>query len=535
MAVWTFQRQLASISAHLYAVTDHGTTIAMFSDSSVNLEIWRSTDGGNTWAQKLATGTTGGSMGEVVYAGVVAGNKTWYALGTYPGISYVSSDDGQTWSQYFDVIAGGGMSASAFDSNGTCIAAQNNGAHIEATVNGTHPYTIFNTPAPWVLAIAGGMLWDGTQFVALSTDSGGPAHYSIYTAPTGFTIGTGPVWTQAGTGTANQFQKGSGSAQMGALAYVPGIGYAAICQAPDITISSTPGGLASSALQSMTMDTSSTGTMLCGGGGVLFWGNVAQHVWRSTDGTHWFQDTLSQAFSGTERPSAVIYDSVNASYMLFGTQGSIYNAFALTTVPNLSSGTYTQAAGSAALTASHLTTGPLTYQSSTTVPAGNVINTTTLAGTPEPYGTAIGLIISTGAPAPPSGPGSTPSSPGVAPVSRPKVRQLPTSVPQFPDQATNRLAQDVQTVIDEMRRMQQLLAGGTAGQMLTKSDSGDYDGGWGPAGSGPAGAQGPPGPQGAPGPAGAAGMNGGAGAQGPPGPAGPTSPTWSRVFALMGA
>jgi len=124
-------------------------------------------------------------------------------------------------------------------------------------------------------------------------------------------------------------------------------------------------------------------------------------------------------------------------------------------------------------------------------------------------------------------------------MARAQTRQtLALSVPQFTDEPTARLAAVVQALLEEARRVQQLLAGGTAGQVLVKADSGDYDGGWSTGGTGPEGPAGPPGdpgPRGDPGPTGDTGAPGDAGAEGPAGPPGPTSPTWGRVFAMMGA
>lgn len=117
-------------------------------------------------------------------------------------------------------------------------------------------------------------------------------------------------------------------------------------------------------------------------------------------------------------------------------------------------------------------------------------------------------------------------------------QSLALSVPQFKDEPTNRLAQVVQALLSEAQRVQQLLAGGTAKEVLTKSSTADYDGTWGPAGGGTPGPPGPVGPQGqtgAQGQQGAPGSNGAPGPVGPVGPPGPTSQSWARIFATMGA
>lgn len=65
-------------------------------------------------------------------------------------------------------------------------------------------------------------------------------------------------------------------------------------------------------------------------------------------------------------------------------------------------------------------------------------------------------------------------------MARSVTRQsLATPIPQFPeDERLARLAAVVQALLEELHRIQQLLAGGTAGQLLTKSAAADYAGAW---------------------------------------------------------
>jgi hypothetical protein len=63
----------------------------------------------------------------------------------------------------------------------------------------------------------------------------------------------------------------------------------------------------------------------------------------------------------------------------------------------------TQSAASTAITTAGLVVGTVTQQSSTTVPAGNVISQDPVGGTSVEEGTAVSLIVSTGAPAAASG------------------------------------------------------------------------------------------------------------------------------------
>ena len=65
-------------------------------------------------------------------------------------------------------------------------------------------------------------------------------------------------------------------------------------------------------------------------------------------------------------------------------------------------------------------------------------------------------------------------------MARSAIRQsLALAIPQFPeDERLARFASVVQALLDEVRRIQQLLAGGTVGQLLTKEAAADYQGAW---------------------------------------------------------
>src|SRR5204863_7081177 len=60
----------------------------------------------------------------------------------------------------------------------------------------------------------------------------------------------------------------------------------------------------------------------------------------------------------------------------------------------------TQAAATSAITSAGLTAGTVTMQSSTTVASGNVISESPAAGTSVAKGSAVNLVVSSGAPAP---------------------------------------------------------------------------------------------------------------------------------------
>jgi Protein of unknown function (DUF2612)/PASTA domain len=399
MSLWTFQRLLAPEHVFIDAAADHGTIIALYFNYTTNGDVWRSTDGGVTWTL-VATIFSGGSMGQVLYAGLIGGNKTWFILGHYAGHSSISTDDGQTWSSATDALSGGGVGAGASDASGTVIGAQNNGPNVECSVNASG-LAAFATPAAWAVALRQSMLWDGTHFVAIEADSG-PSNWGVWTAPSGFTIGAGPSWTLAATGTTNKWTQVS---QPGLLAYVPSIGYAAAIQTsgppsfiPQIVIASSPAGLVSATPQQMTMDSDSPGEAFAGAGIYLFWGNQAGNTYRSSDGTHWFLDTLSQAFQSGEEPGYYVYDSVHSTYILFGSEStstgsSIYTSVGNVTVPNVVGDT--QSAATTAITGAGLVLGAISSGYSS-LAAGLVAAQVPAAGTLVPVGSSVGITISLG-------------------------------------------------------------------------------------------------------------------------------------------
>lgn len=324
MSNWTFQQNLLPTSGVynncIDCVTDHGTTVASFFASTLlKNELWRSTNGGTSWT-KVASLNTGGAMGKILYGGVIAGNQTWYALGTIAGTSYKSTNDGVTWVTTTDALPGGGVSSGAFDGSLTCIGAQNNGANIECTVNGS-ALTIHATPADWAVE-TGAMLWDGSQFVVLAHHVSGSTLYTAFTAPSGFSAAVGPSWTEIISNSSNTWLTPNNGVS-GLFCFVPGLGYAVAVSPSKLALSSTVAGLGTVTPTSPPVDGSAF-ISLFGAGGLLFWSNSFPKTYRSADGTTWVNDTFSQALAGSEKVHAVIYDQTNLSMILITSAANVF-------------------------------------------------------------------------------------------------------------------------------------------------------------------------------------------------------------------
>lgn len=68
-------------------------------------------------------------------------------------------------------------------------------------------------------------------------------------------------------------------------------------------------------------------------------------------------------------------------------------------------------------------------------------------------------------------------------LSQPDIQWGSEQLPPGAKEKLNRLTQSVRALITEMQRVQQLLAGGTTGQVLEKTGTADYQGAWANAGS----------------------------------------------------
>lgn len=330
VSIWTFQSKLLPNGRTIDMVSDHGTTIAAFFNSNTaELDIWRSTNGGVTWTAVATNLVFSPSTSGLVYAG----SNRWFFLGASTGVSCVSTNDGLTWSTFSDSSTGSGGNGVATDGAGTIVGVIVNANKVEATVNGNSPFSQFTTPTTnWVGSIPGGIIYDGTQFVVISQQPS-PAGQAVYTAPTGFSIVSGPTFTQQGVSLSGAYfvQQPFGANPL--FTFVPGIGYVACVTSstyPRYVVASTPGLLTTNTPTNFT----SEGTVGAGGGinyvksaaGVLFVSTRTANIWRSFDGSTWQQDSLSQAFGSGESAGAYAFDSVNGNLIAMGDFSSVFTA-----------------------------------------------------------------------------------------------------------------------------------------------------------------------------------------------------------------
>ena len=211
-----------SIEAAVAAAT--GTILAVNVDTSTNaIYICRSTDGGATW-DTITTSMSWSGVTQLVWGG----GTTWFLGST---VFYYSTDDGLTWTRIFSNTFSRQPIGSAYDGVSTVVfLPANTGAggqcmsnYQTTTVPADAGWALSNLPSEWTLGGPGygTLIWDGTQFVALATVTGGD--FAVYTAPSGFGAG-GPVWTQVVAPVSITVIRPDSGAN-GCLAYTPGLGY----------------------------------------------------------------------------------------------------------------------------------------------------------------------------------------------------------------------------------------------------------------------------------------------------------------------
>lgn len=104
--------QPAGVPALTFVAHDHGTWIA--GGGTIGL-VWRSTDGGATWAS-VSIGTTSAIFADATFT---SGTGRWLVCGTL-GEIWSSTDDGLTWALAFD---SGADSWTGIDADGSVVVA----------------------------------------------------------------------------------------------------------------------------------------------------------------------------------------------------------------------------------------------------------------------------------------------------------------------------------------------------------------------------------------------------------------------------
>jgi hypothetical protein len=422
---FTYQTQLepGGIPGNTFesiAVSPSGTTLVASVDTGTgDYYFFRSTDGGNTWNTPASSGIFSAGYISLLW---VSGT-TWICT-AYPGLGvWYSTDDGITWARTSTGTISVQSSSGATDGAGTSIFLGVTSAILEWNVG--NPSGTWNngaTPSGWNNpANYGCLIWDGTQFVALATDS--PSlNYTLYTAPSGFIQSAGPVWTVADTAATSAC--GTAVGDYSNLCYLPGVGYAvpfhgsAGSPSAGIRVSATLAGLLTAAIVDPLTVTSNAyaggvwalnDIFLTGVNGLAFGTTV--NIADSTDGVSWDIDATNfpQNDGGhAETLALAAYDATNNSYIIVGGLGSVSTSAGLAppTVPAITGETVPIA--TVQILTDGFTVGVISYQSNPTIPAGNIIAQSPAPGSIATPGTAINLAVSTG-PAPPfAGPNIVP-------------------------------------------------------------------------------------------------------------------------------
>lgn len=303
-------------------VSDHGTTIAAFNnlDATPQTYIYRSTNGGVTWSLQ-EQGSAGGTppLGVVLYVGNLSGNKTWIVGVDAQGI-YKSTDDGQTWA--FTPVSFFRSSCGASDGNGYCVFSEANNGGLYASINGATP-TAYSGPFFDTYSI----IWDGTQFVAIARDSAG--RYRTFTAPTGWTVGAGPVWTEGGTSLAAGFLWGAGwQTSCMALCYASGIGYMAnsglnTTPYPTTVVGSSIIGMAGATPIVVENVTAASINALCplGPNLIVAGDSTGAKPLEYTAAGGWVSNSGFTFHTAGSSVAAAVFDSVNGNYILLSHGG----------------------------------------------------------------------------------------------------------------------------------------------------------------------------------------------------------------------
>lgn len=240
MINFTFRTSLSvSLTCDIDVNPATGTVCLFVRNFSGGNSVYRSTDGGQTFTDVLDTGFTAQTLERILFSNgswfITPGNDRWWK----------SLDDGATWTTapngplYSNNVYG---AASDGVTDIISICRVSSGSTVQASITNTLPTIAFSEPAGMASLLGDGVFWDGSKFVAVGQDSGGTAT-SVYTAPNGFDLISGPVWTLAGSTAGTNILGSNGFNQGG---FDPYFGYywqKNVSSTASVVISSTPGGL----------------------------------------------------------------------------------------------------------------------------------------------------------------------------------------------------------------------------------------------------------------------------------------------------
>jgi beta-lactam-binding protein with PASTA domain len=391
MSTWTYRTTLGSGFGTHQTRSRNGTTVCFRVGTA-----YRSADGGTTWSAPASL-LDGGA------GSVLAPTAGKWNIAAYPGFGcYVSTDDGLNYNNISSGFISAQSSNAITDGAGSSIFLGAGSAVVAWSTDSGATWHNTSSP-PWAPSFpsqATTCCWDGTQFVMLLRNG---SALDIYTAPGGFSSGTGPVWTLAQSGTPAAGAIISAALVDGNVAYLPGVGYIATCVGnfpttqQGIVIASTLAGLYTAPVVTPTGWTSGAGVQgVWAANGAIFVAESNGKLHRSTDGgTTWSTETTNLPTS-TSNVVNFAFDSVATKYIVINAAGEVSNADSGVLVPNVVG--QLQATAQANIISAGYTVGVVSTGTSLTVPLGYVISQNPVGGVLDPPGTAVDLVVSSGPP-----------------------------------------------------------------------------------------------------------------------------------------
>jgi PASTA domain len=383
--------------------TDGGGNIVAFYPYYEGCDIWRSTNGGQTWAYITTLSNSAYNYDFGSCAGYIGGKLFIGGVQSGGGLIAYSTDGGQTWPGTFsDGSVSDGFLAFATDGNGNGVFGNERGQEAGYTTDGL---TTLQTASNYANASAflwyaypGELIWDGTNFVAY----GYYPTYGFFTAPpSGLVTSGGFNWTPNGSPSSSEpfgpyFDTVHPFDYNSVFSVYVHIG--TVSSSPYIWLASTPGALLTATPVALPSGSGSGRGAWCpnDGLGTIFASDTNGNFWASSDGGSTWTAIATDFLTSGEPVDDLIYDPTSSSYILIGSLGSISVAVGSVTVPNVLGDTL--ADGESAIVAAGCTVGTVGSAYSSTYPSGEISAQSPAGGATVAPGTAVDLTESLGPP-----------------------------------------------------------------------------------------------------------------------------------------
>lgn len=302
----------------------------LFAGAYGNGGIFKSTDGGTTWAQKID------GMGYQSVVAIARSGSFLLATGTV-GL-YRSTDGGESWTASTGLPAGNGVFSLAVDGSTVYAGTQGGGIYVSTDAGATWSAANTNLPNSFGYTYVGGIVGAATGVLAAVTDNSTYGIYRTTDAGANWTkVDNGlPPWTQLNSltkdgsviygGATNVFR----STDDGANWAVAGTGIPDYSGIDEIAVSGSTIFAAGAGYVYRSTDAGANWTALGGGlpimtmvslevvGSTVFVGTIADGVYASTDnGDTWTKrvtDLLARDMSGFLADGAVLYANGNGMF-----------------------------------------------------------------------------------------------------------------------------------------------------------------------------------------------------------------------------